>query len=130
MYAFMYTCHNRTGIVIEGPSNVTYLPGLTTLPIKLTCTVNGVYIVAWEVNGRTYRLAELDDGELSGHSRNGSNMLVNRPVNNTKYICVSQANDDTDFSDPSYIIIAGEQYVYTYVCAHVFELFNSFNKCT
>ena len=94
------------GTIIEGPSNVTYLPGLTPLPIELTCNVTGV--AAWRVNGTSYILADLTNGELPGHSRTRTNILVNSPVNNTEYICISATNDGETTSDPAYIIIAGE----------------------
>ena len=32
---------NAGATVIEGPANVTFLPGLTPLPIKMTCQING-----------------------------------------------------------------------------------------
>ena len=41
------------------------------------------------------------------HSHTGTNMLVNIPVNNTEYICVSQTINGDIISDPAYIIIAG-----------------------
>ena len=94
------------GTVIEGPSNVTYLPGLTPLPIELTCNVTGT--AAWRVNGSDYILSSLANGALPGHSRTGANILVNRPVNNTEYICVSQIDNGATISDPAYIVIAGE----------------------
>ena len=108
----MYNSHNQlvtytnTGIVIEGPSNVTYLPGLTTLPIELTCNVTGV--AAWRVNGTNYTIARLTNGGLLGHDHTGTNILVNSQVNNTEYICVSLTNDGEISSDPAYIIIAGK----------------------
>ena len=110
----LYTCLNYeqsctytiTGTVIEGPSNVTYLPGLTPLPIELICNVTG--LAAWRVDGTTYTLGELTNGNLPGHNRTGTNILVNSPVNNTEYICLSQAIGDDTSSDPAYIIIAGE----------------------
>ena len=95
----------HAGTIIEGPSNVTYLPGLTPLPIELTCNVTGV--AAWSVNGTDYSLTGLTNGALPGHSRTGTNILVNSPVNNTEYICVSLTNDGETRSDPAYIIIAG-----------------------
>ena len=95
-----------TGIIIEGPSNVTYLPGVTPLPIELTCNVTGVAF--WSVNDSSYTLGELTNGELPGHSRTGTNILVNSPVNNTEYICISLMFDGAMLSDPAYIIIAGE----------------------
>ena len=105
------TCvHNYAGAVIEGPSNVTYLPGLTTLPIELTCDVTGV--AAWRINGTAYTLTDLTNGALPGHSRTGTNILVNSPVNNTEYICVSTTNDGETTSDAAYIVIAGESHEY------------------
>ena len=94
------------GTIIEGPSSVTYLPGLTSLPIELTCSVTGVAL--WIVNNTNYRLSELTNGTLHGHNRTGTNILVNNPVNNTEYICVSLTSDGDTSSNPAYIIIAGE----------------------
>ena len=107
-------CMYCAGIFIEGPRNVTYLPGLTPLPIELTCNIIGFPI--WEVNGTNYRLDELDDGELLGHSRTGSNILVNSPINNTEYICVSQAINGSYFSDPAYVVVAGKCSMHTLMC--------------
>ena len=96
----------HSGTVIEGPSNVTFLPGLTPLPIELTCNVTGV--AAWRIDNVTYTLAQLTSGIPPGHSRTGTNILVNSPVNNTEYICVCTTIDGETSSDPSYINIAGE----------------------
>ena len=100
-YIYVYA-----GTVIEGPSNVRYIPGLTPLPIELTCNVTGV--AAWRIDNQSYTLNELTNGILPGHSRTGTNILVNSPVNNTEYICISTTNDGETRSDPAYIIIAGE----------------------
>ena len=114
IYVCMYNSHNQLvtytniGTVIEGPSDVTYLPGVTPLPIELTCNVTGV--AAWRVNGTSYTLASLTNGALPGHNRTGTNILVNNPVNNTEYICASTTNDGETSSDPAYIIIAGEYF--------------------
>jgi len=104
MYDF--NCHNCTGTVIEGPTNITYIPGVTPLPIELICSVTGA--AAWRVNDTTYLLGDLANGRLLGHRRNVTNILVNSPVNNTEYICLSLTNDGSFGSDPAYIIIAGE----------------------
>ena len=101
MYAY------STGVIIEGPSNVTYLPGVTPLPIELTCNVTGTAV--WRVNGTSYNLTDLTNGSLPGHSRNGTNILVISPVNNTEYICVALTNDGETLSDPAYIIVAGKR---------------------
>ena len=107
LYILISLYYNYTGIIIQGPSNVTYLPGVTPLPIELTCNVvTGVAF--WRVNGTIYTLTRLTNGKLPGHNRNGTNILVNSPVNNTEYICASITNYAETKSDPAYIIIAGE----------------------
>ena len=95
-----------TGTIIEGPSDVIYFPGVTPLPIELTCTVTGVAL--WSVNNTDYTLSSLSFGALPEHSRNGTNILINSPMDNTEYICVSATNDGDVSSDPAYIIMAGE----------------------
>ena len=81
---------------------------MTPLPIELICNVTGTAV--WRVNDTSYNLTDLTNGSLSGHSRNGTNILVNSPVknNNTEYICMSQYRNGNISSDPAYIIIAGE----------------------
>ena len=118
MYILVYynNYHNCTGAIIEGPSNVTYLPGVTPLPIELTCNVSGT--AAWRVNGTNYFLGELTNGDLPGHNRTGKNILVNSPVNNTEYICVS-ADGSVTRSDPAYVIIASESNEYLYDCMYI-----------
>ena len=93
------------GAIIEGPSNITYIPDLTPLPLELKCNVTGIPI--WIVNGSAISLPYISSGALAGHSRKGWNILVNRPVNNTEYICFSAIYDSGTLSDPAYIIIAG-----------------------
>ena len=81
---------------------------MTQLPIELTCNVTGV-VSLWRVNGTVYSHNQLTDGALPGHSRTGTNILVNSPVNNTEYICVFLDADHNEHStDPALIIIAGE----------------------
>ena len=101
----MYICILYTGPILEGPSNITYIPGLTPLPIELICNVTG--IPSWIINGSHILPNFISNGALAGHSRKGANILVNRPVNNTEYICVSGRYDGDTLSDPAYVIIAG-----------------------
>ena len=87
---------------------------MTPLPIELTCDVNGT-VIAWRVNNVTFTLGQLAQGIPPGHNHIGANILVNSPVNNTEYICVSLTNDGIEInSDPAYIIIiiAGECVLY------------------
>ena len=110
MYNFcalnIYLYHHCTGTVLEGPSNVTYFPGSTMLPIELICSVTGIPI--WRINGSFHPLSELFNGVVAGHNRSGTNILVNSPVNNTKYVCVSQTINGDINSNPAYIIVAGK----------------------
>ena len=105
---WIYILH--IGTVIEDTSYVMYLPGLTPLPIELTCSVTGV-LIAWIVNGAAYLLNHLADGALPGHNVTGTNILVNSPVNNTEYVCVSLINDVETRSDTVYIIIITGEYI-------------------
>ena len=103
-----------TGTIVEGPQNVTYLPGQAALPIELTCSVTEGAAVSWSVNGTPYTLGEISTGVLPGHNSTGTNILVNSPRNNTQYICVSNNTGMGDTqSDPAYIIIPSEcvQYI-------------------
>ena len=92
----------HTGIVVERLISVICIVGTTLIPIELTCNVTG--LIAWRVYDRYYSLTDLTNGVLPYHSRNGTNILVNNPKNNTEYICVST----TSASDPAYIIMIGE----------------------
>ena len=97
-----------TGTIIEGPGNVTYLPGLTPLPIELTCSVTG-RVTAWIVNDTNYDIVQLINRVLPGHTLIGTSILVNSPVNNTKYTCVFENDDGNEtYSDTAYVVIAGE----------------------
>ena len=100
----MYTLY--AGIINDGPSNFTYLPNVTSLPINLICNVTEV--VTWRINGTIYIPTNHTNGALPGHHRTGKNLLINIPVNNTEYICVSINNYSVLISDPAWIIIAGE----------------------
>ena len=104
-------------VIIEGPSNVTYLPGLIPLPIELTCIVTG--LAAWSINGVAYLLTSLINGVVPGHDVTGTNILVYNPVNNTEYVCISYTNDSETRSVPAYINIITGEYVGTCWLIHL-----------
>ena len=109
-YIVMLYC---TGVVIEGPSNVMYHPGMTPLPIEITCKVSLGTIKLWMINSSTsyWLYIQLFEGRLPGHRLlTTDNILISSPVNNTKYTCVSYAYQDEIeyFSYPAYVIIAGK----------------------
>ena len=106
--------YNYTGTIAEGPSNVTYLSGVTPLPIELIC--NATEVPSWRVNGTSYTLRQLTDGELRGHNRTGTNILVNSPMNNTEYICFFSTIDDDIISDPAYVVIVAGEYDKCHIC--------------
>ena len=102
--------------IIEGPSNFTYFPDHTPLPIELSCNVTG--LVVWQVDLSYYTLSNLQDGELPGHNRTDppvTNILINNPINNTEYICLS-VTESVIRSMPAYIYFAGELTTTVYPC--------------
>ena len=62
----------------------------------------------WRVNGTSYTLLDLTNGSLPGHNHTGTNILVNSPVNNTEYVCVSALNFALLINAPAYLTVAGE----------------------
>ena len=104
----LYYYYKCIGAVIVGPDNVTYFSGMTPLPIELTCNVSGG--AGWRVNGTGYFLGDLTNGALPGHNRTGTNILVNSPVNNTKYVCMSITNNGETRSKPAYVVIIAGEY--------------------
>ena len=104
----MYVRTYAVGSVIEGPSDVIYIPGQTPLPIELTCNITGVF-VTWVVDNVTYTIPNINDGNLPGHRASGTNiLLVDVPMNNTKYMCVS--NNLTNVigrSELAFLYVAG-----------------------
>ena len=76
------------------------------LPIELICNVTGIPI--WIINDTLYLPVNLFNGVVAGHNSSGTNILVNSPVNNTKYVCVSQTINGNINSNPAYIIVAGK----------------------
>ena len=94
------------GAIVEGPQNVTYFPGQGNIELKCNVTAG---VPLWMVNGTTFTLNELSDGELPGHNRTGANIIIETPVNNTKYVCESLLSTDlTIQSTPAFVYIAGE----------------------
>ena len=98
MYAYNYYFYN-VGTILPAPANFTFFPGITPLPIQLTCDVTSR--VAWIVNGQAivfYQLASY------GYDYNGYNILINNPKNNSEYICAN----GRIFGKPFYIFVAGK----------------------
>jgi len=105
------------GVVVNGPDDVIYFPGQGL--IELSCNVSSGSTV-WLVNGTTYLLAQLQMGMPANHSRNGTSIVIEVPVNATEYVCASLINDDLIKSTPAFIYIAGECILlYLRIC-HIF----------
>ena len=86
---------------------------MTPLPIELTCRVTGGRVTAWIVNDINYEVVRLINNVVPGHNLTGTNLLVHSPVNNTEYICVFENDDGNEtYSDPAYVVIAGEYIKY------------------
>ena len=101
----------NTGTIIQGPSDVIYFPGQG--PVELTCNITGG-VAGWSINGSgAITLGAIDNGGIPGHSRSGTNLIVDSPQNNTEYACAIITNDGDIISDPAFLYIAGE---YLYMC--------------
>ena len=101
-----------TGVIIQGPSNVTYFPGDPN--IRLICTVSSG-VPAWTVNGSLIALSQFDDPANNpnvppGHSRMGADIIIEAPpANNTMYACLVDVSVNESFrSDPAFVYVAGE----------------------
>ena len=93
------------GAIVQGPTDVIYFPNQG--PIQLTCVISQGS-TGWRVNGRLYTLNDIQNGSLPGHSRNGSNIVVITPTNNTQYNCVSIRDQGDISSSPAFLYIAGK----------------------
>ena len=115
-------------MILDGPETVIYFPGQE--PIELTCNITNGPIALWIVNGTSYSLPDLVQGELENHNASGINIVIKVPVNNTEYICSATTNQKEVESDPAFIFIAGKyvhspliivsstcMHVCTYVCS-------------
>ena len=61
------------------------------------------------INGTTFTLNELARGELPGHTRDGTNIVIETPVNNTQYVCESLISTNHSIqSEAAFVYIAGE----------------------
>ena len=77
----------------------------------------------WRVNLTSFILADLANGALPGHNVTGTNILINIPVNNTEYVCVSLIDGGESSNDlPYYIIVAGEYVYLCYVLKYVISI--------
>ena len=93
-----------------------YFSGQTPLPIEMVCNVT--LIPSWRVNGTDYLIGTIAGGNLQGHSRVGTNILINQPLNSTEYVCVeSNSTNIVATSEPANLYFAG-MYVQSALCAH------------
>ena len=95
-------------VIIDGPDDVIYFPGQGS--IELTCTVSsGVHVPIWIINGLFVTLHQLEDGQIPFHNRNGTNIIIEVPVNGTEYACALVIDGGEIIrSEPAFIYIAGE----------------------
>ena len=94
------------GVIIDGPETVIYFPGQG--PIELECNATDGPTISWDVNGESHFLPDIANGLLPNHSINGTNIIVEVPVNNTEYVCVAATNTEVARSVPAFIYIASK----------------------
>jgi len=92
------------------PVTVILFPGDTSA--VFACEVNPPYTIpSWDIDGKSYRLDKLFDGDLPGHNASRSNVTVSSPVNGTRCQCVISQLPPTPpiLSDPpAFLYIAGK----------------------
>ena len=94
------------GAIIDGPRNIIYFPGQGNIILKCNVT-DGIPL--WMVNGSTFTLNQLAQGALPGHNHDGTNIVIEIPVNNTKYVCESLISANYSIrSEAAFVYIAGE----------------------
>ena len=98
------------------------------LPIELICNVTGFPTWNVTINGDDREITPntLAHNGLAGHDSSGPNILINVPVNNTRYICVSNEINVGTPSDPAFVYIAGK-YVKVITQAKVLYLIYTHN---
>ena len=126
VYLYNYICIFYLEFVVS-PTTVILFPGENST--VFLCKVNpSIIVVSWEVNGMSFRLDELVDGDLPGHNSSGSNITVSIPVNGTKYVCVIPATPPAlpILSDPAFLYIAGKfayncmyMHMYATICTYI-----------
>lgn len=60
------------------------------------------------MNGSDFLFGSIAMGQLPGHNRTGSNILIEVPTNNTEYICLESNNvgEIIETSEPAFLYIA------------------------
>ena len=96
----MFIILTYIGTILTSPQNFTFVPGTTPSPIQLTCDVTPT--VAWAVNNSLPVL--LNRLDSVGLGLNGTNVVINNPMNNSQYFCSNGTND----GEPYYIFVAGK----------------------
>ena len=126
MHVRMINDLTMVGIILTSPRNFTFVPGITPSPVQLTCDVTPV--AGWIVNDSILLLNQLDS---IGHGLNGTNIVINNPVNNSQYFCSNGIND----GEPYHIFVAGKYisipmyfrylhtYVYVYLCTRIISAY-------
>ena len=60
------------------------------------------------MNNTLYSILQLNNNGLENHTTNGLNIIINDPVNNTKYECEGVNNTFRIVNDPVFVYVAGK----------------------
>ena len=70
------------------------------------------------MNGTIRSIGDLRAGIPEGHNLSGANIVINLPMNDTEYVCISSVLDTDDVtSPPAFLYIAGE-YDHSTMCTY------------
>ena len=74
----------------------------------MSCSVSDPNLITlWRVNNTLYSILQLNNNGLENHTTNGLSIVINNPVNNTKYECEGVNNTFRIVDDPIFVYIAG-----------------------
>ena len=100
----------------------------------MICNVTG--FPTWDVtiNGieREFTPYALATGRLAGHGINGNNnILINVPVNNSRYVCISNEGVESIPSDPAFLYIAGKYNLHPCIVSYIIhtQIYSSMYIC-
>jgi len=92
---------------VKGPEDTIYFPGQND-SVMFECQVSEDFSLSWIVNGTEYSLSNISNGDLNGHTINGTSITVTTPYNGTSYTCVAFSDSNKTHSGTAYLYIAGK----------------------
>jgi len=92
---------------VKGPEDAIYFPGQND-SVVFECQVSEDFSLSWSVNSTEYSLNNISNGDVTGHTINGTSIIVTTPYNGTSYTCIASSGSNKTHSGTVYLYIAGK----------------------